>query len=251
MLAESEALRVLREFGISGAIMGFALLQESEHKIVKVELEDSKKYVVKFPSGRNKDRLENQAVFSERLRNAGITTARRYNAHGHYCLEYVVDGAEMLVMVEEWLGEDFTQCNAEAFGMLGSILGKCHQIAITKNLHIGFSTVYSALMCGDAVYRKLWRSIEIPRRCAANLESIASLHDTMTQLLKELLPFLPKTAVHGDLGLDNNLILTPEGTIGIIDFHLAGDENLLFDMLATFYSSFYGDCCSTLDIREC
>ena len=68
------------------------------------------------------------------------------------------------------------------------------------------------------------------------LHRLALMHDKLVETLVPIWNTLPAGAVHGDLGIYNNLMQTKYG-LGIIDFNRSGDEVFLGDALSAFYAS--------------
>lgn len=66
------------------------------------------------------------------------------------------------------------------------------------------------------------------------------MHDSLVDYISVRLCNLPKGAVHGDLGIYNNLLIASDG-LYVIDFNLCGDEYFIIDALSALFSSLYYD----------
>ena len=118
------------------------------------------------------------------------------------------------------------------------MLGKMHFISEKDPTEIGYSHISKSIIMGRARFANLYHGIEREIEKLNDIKEIESLHDELVHKVKIILKGLPHGAVHGDLGIFNNIV-TMNGKVYIIDFNLAGDEAFLCDMLCCFYSSIY------------
>lgn len=238
---------ILSKYGFFEEIVDIIPLQESKKKdeircIYQVDLKGSLKLICRVSKERrfHKELIEQQSCFSEQLRLCGVPVAKKYKSDDGYCITYKLDSFLCCVTLEEYVGEDIKIIDINTFERLGQILGQMHTVSEQNPFKINYSHIFAAITNGRARFTNILRDEETTS-CAMGIsyiEEIAKIHDRLVSLIKRAADKLPRGAVHGDLGILNNIVVN-QGDIFIIDFNLAGEELFLFDMLSCFYSSIH------------
>lgn len=210
--------------------------------IVSAKSQSSKQYVIKLLSGLRIDDIieDKRCSFSEFLRTKKLPVPQKYLSGGKYCLKESLNGIEFIITVEDYFGEDVKSITKKSSYELGKILGNVHKTAYESNYHLPFGCVSSALKSGRTSFENIWS-----KNCSKifNPEEISRLkhiHNDAINYILSVWNKLPSAAVHGDLALTSNFMYH-NGSYGIIDFNLSGDEPLLADLLVTWYSSRYSN----------
>lgn len=259
MMPDKKQLQQIMDyFGIKGSVDSFGVLanmQEERNgkKAIRMAIEvhtgQNRAFIVRFLNERefimdvshlciSTQTLENQSKFSEMLREQGMLVPKKYSHEGMYCLQMVVDGMDVDVTVEDYLGKPLKIFSKELFKTYGELLGKMHRISLDKKMHIGFSIVYTEVMENRTNYKKLFSGTRTEALDGELLEKIEKLHDRKKEKIFQIWPVLPRAAVQGDIYSCNNVAVLPEG-IGFYDFNIAADEVLLGDFLHLWFRTIY------------
>lgn len=185
--------------------------------------------------------IQKQSLFAMCLYNNGISTAQKLHCNGNYCIQWRKNGIVFSITLERYAGNDLKTVNIDTFRVLGELLGHTHAISQMYKQSIGFSFTMNAINTGRAKYKNIFINAKDIYLCEVEISKAAYLHDSLIHILRTIWPALPQGAVHGDLGLFNNILMSKNRFV-IIDFNLSGDEAYLFDLMTTFYSSFYKFC---------
>ena len=232
-------------FGINQEVNSYIPIQETveienEKLIILVKTVNGSKYICRYYKGSHfsKTVIEQQSQFADVLKNNGIITPNKYSCKGSYCLPFTFGNKKYLTTIEDFLaGNDFG-IDLQLFEKLGRLLGCLHRISEKVPTKIDYSPITDSIISGkarfEAILNKTSKTFEISDR----ITKIGGLHDRLVNQLSENWCTLPCGSVHGDLSVFNNIIEV-DGSIGIIDFDLAGNETYLSDLLITFYSSLY------------
>ena len=180
--------------------------------------------------------IENQSRFSDLLFKNGVQVAKKLMCASGFCTNITLNGVEYCASLEHYLGEDLVDANIKTFETLGRLIGKMHRISQKNSAKIGFSYVSAALCSGRASFSRVLEKAEPALPNCITIRQLEVMHDGLVSELLHWWKILPVGAVHGDLGIFNNLMKTENG-LGIIDFNRSGDEVFLGDMLAAFYAS--------------
>ena len=239
------AEKILNDYGISEKVVNITSFQETVFDkqlrcIYQFDLSNKQKVVCRISRESNfsKELIEQQNCFSEKLRNYGILVPKKYCINGHYCIIEKFKNRICNITLEEYVGCDYENIKLSSFYFLGKMLGKMHFISEKDPTEIGYSHISKSIIMGRARFANLYHGIEREIEKLNDIKEIESLHDELVHKVKIILKGLPHGAVHGDLGIFNNIV-TMNGKVYIIDFNLAGDEAFLCDMLCCFYSSIY------------
>lgn len=244
MLKTGHLQTVLRAYGLPGQILKVLPLEEIEEKnerrfLYKVDLQNELQLVCRISREARypKELIEQQCVFSEKLRAYGLPTAKKYRLCGRKG-NYVLESEYGHVTLEQYAGADVEHADPDMFYRLGVLLGSMHSVSERDPSQIDYSPICGAIREGRANFVRI-----LPRSDPALLQredvrAAQALHDGLVCRLRATLEDLPHGAVHGDLGICNNVV-TANGKLSIIDFNLAGDEPFLYDLLSCFYSSIH------------
>ena len=117
--------------------------------IFRVILADGKMLVLKIlhedeDLAAERIKVENQSIFSEQMRNSGISTPKRYQAKDRYCNEFIYHELPCLVTVEDWCGEEITEINTAIAYEIGELMARMHSLSLEQNCRIGHGTLFSA-----------------------------------------------------------------------------------------------------------
>ena len=246
VIQKTDVADVLRRYGIKGTVTDLSLEAyytsgKSVCMVIKIICESSE-YILKLIRDSLIDsQLENkQAAFSEILRKEGLRVPKKYRTiiTPEYTLEIYIQNILFYAQLEQYYGEDVLQINKDLVGFLGDFLGESHRISLERHIEIGNGSTCSAINEGRVTFDKVMNK-DLEENLNPNLVlKTKEKHDKTFGDLRYIFSKLPKTAVHGDLGLVSNIVQSKSG-YGVIDFNLAGDESLLVDVLITWYSSRY------------
>lgn len=182
--------------------------------------------------------IEKQYTFASLLHRYGVHTPFNAQVGGKYCLAIVLKQHLFNVTLETFCGKDLDDVNINIFRSMGRLLGNMHCISENHPVKIGFSTIFKAIQNKQADLTSVFER-EIPQFLQdAQSGILIELHNCLVKDLQSIWDKLPRGAVHGDLGIFNNLVVDSSG-IGVIDFNLAGDEVYLGELLISFYSSIH------------
>lgn len=244
MMTKKEARNILRAFDIKETVKSVVCIQSTERNgeyrhIYKIN-SHMHSWICRISNEENypSQLVEKQSEFAMLLYQNGVITAKKRRSRGHYCLEYFWKDTRVRIILEEFLGEDFSNLTKNTFSDFGRILGQIHRISEESGMKIGTSYVSEALCHNKARFKSILGKAKPCFPDLEELKTLADIHDGLAENLGKDWNELPKGAVHGDLGLYNNFIDTKEG-LGIIDFNLAGDEAYIGDVLSSFFASIH------------
>lgn len=180
--------------------------------------------------------MERQARFSDLLYREGVPVAGLYKNGASLCAEIQIKGNVYHVSLEQYLGTELTNADLSTFWRMGSLIGKMHRISEAYSAKIGISYVASAFKTGRANFARILDKASPAFVDEDWVLKLAFMHDGLVAALVQTWDALPAGAVHGDLGIYNNLMQTESG-LGIIDFNRSGDEAFLGDALCAYYAS--------------
>lgn len=249
VINENDIVKCLNDFGIFNKIKKWDFLAHGpDHpvpydvirKIIFVELEDSKKLVIKFIKEAifTSEIIEHQSAFSDLLRKNGIDTPYRFTKSGKYCIPFFKDGILMDVTLEEWIGEKIPHFTLDLYKEVGETLGKMHKIAIDDSRAIGFSLLYNEIICRDTSYERLWGKADHSFISATEYNKILDIYNKRLSIVKNIWTSLPRAAVQGDIYSCNNITVR-DGRLSVFDFNLAGDEVLIGDILQCWFRTIF------------
>jgi len=243
---------VLNEFDFNKA-NSFSCMQHYETEVkfrivFKVITVDKRKLVIKFFNDRDVSRqaLNMHGVMSNLFIRNGIEVSKRYKHNdGNYYITKDIDGRITDITVEEFIcGNEMKRTSLFLMSEIGKRLGKMHLISEEENLIVGNGSA-SSLFVGTESDKlgefdenmdnfKFFKNILKNNQYENDLvNEIISLYEKKRSQLKQVWAELPRGAVQGDLS-PNNILLDKNNKInGIIDFHIAGDEVFINDMLST------------------
>lgn len=188
--------------------------------------------------------IEKQSAFAMFLYKNGIPTAKKFKCNNNYCIQWKKEKLNLFITLETYAGKDLENVNLSTFRKFGELLGRIHAISQIYPYRIGFSFTIDAIRKERAKYKNLLTHVNNDYLCRKEIHKAARLHDALIHILNAAWPYLPQGVVHGDLGIFNNVLVSRD-IFTIIDFHLSCDEAYLFDLMASFYSSFYKFCRKT------
>ena len=181
--------------------------------------------------------IEQQCAFSEKLRAYGLPTAKKYRLYGKEG-SYVFEFQHSHVTLEQYVGHDVNCINLAMLYQLGVLLGRMHYVSERDPSLIDYAPVSGAIRENKATFERILIRSDPALLQREDVRAAQILHDRLICQLRATLDELPHGAVHGDLGIFNNVV-TVDGKLSIIDFNLAGDEPFLYELLSCFYSSIH------------
>lgn len=245
MILKKDLEYILSYFYIYTEIYKIEILQRCEIQrqkryIYKIETIDKKQWVCRISNEikYTQSLINQQSSFAMFLWFNGMITPYKLLSKEGYCAKIYIDNELYNVTLEEYLGNDITEVSLSLFYEMGKILGKMHKLSPEFYMKINYSTVSKAIQTKEASFDKILKKLNRQIKDNYLIDNIAKLHNNLILELSDAWCLLPHGAVHGDLGIFNNMVETRNG-IGIIDFNLAGDEVYLGDVLASFYSSIH------------
>lgn len=241
----------LKKFGITESVKEWVLLADGpDHpvpydvirKIIYVELENFKKYIVKFVREPvfTTEIIERQCAFSDLLMAHGMDTPKRVQKNGRYCIFYEKENLKMDVYIEEWVGEKISHLTLELYEQVGAVIGKIHRISTAADFRIGFSLLYNEITERDTSFSRLWSDGNqriIPEDA---YETILQIYNRRLGIIKKVWPLLPRGAVQADIYSCNNIAVR-NGGLAVYDFNLAGDEVLIGDILQCWFRTIFDE----------
>lgn len=245
MVQTAHLRTILMAYGISEEITAVVPLEEIDKAeelrlLYKINLQNDLQLVCRISreAHYSKKLMEQQSLFSEKLRAYGLPTAKKYRLYAANEPSFVFDFQNCHVTLEQYVGIDLDTVELQTFYQLGTFLGNIHFISEHDPSQIDYSPIYRAIREGRATFNRVLAHSDPALGQRQDVKAVQALHDEMVFRLREGLAQLPHGAVHGDLGAFNNLV-TMGGRLSIIDFNLAGDEPFLCDLLTCFYASIY------------
>lgn len=221
---QEEYLYFYKKYGYNVKAVFSVLLQNKQRvviKIVNIEHNDFHQDTIK---------TENQSTFSELLRHNGIVTPKYYMANGKYCNQFVCNDFPCNVTVEDWCGEEITEITTDLSYKIGELTARMHVISLNNNASIGFPTIWSAITKNDAdAYEDFCEICKNENLNQTIVKQIIKHRNAKLQSLLAVWDDLPKTAVQGDISI-NNLTLQ-DNVLTVFDYNCAGDEVLVSDLV--------------------
>lgn len=235
---------ILHAYGLPGRILQVLPLEEMKEKnerriLYRVDLQNGLQLVCRISREERYPRtlIEQQCTFSEKLRAYGLPTARKYPLCGGKG-GYVFKFQQGHVTLEQYVGADVDRADPDMLEQLGVLLGRMHRVSEQDPSPIDYAPVCGAIRQGRATFERILARSDPALLQREDVRAAQVLHDGLVCRLRATLDQLPHGAVHGDLGVFNNLV-TADGKLSIIDFNLAADEPFLCDLLSCFYSSIH------------
>lgn len=233
---------VLRMYGFDGAFCEpkeYISFVDDDEKLVKlifsVWLAEEKRVVVKILHEEgdllaDREEIERQSAFSECMRQNGIRTPRRYRANGRYCNEIICHDLPCNVTVEDWCGEEITEINAEIAYRIGELMAEMHLLSLANHCEIGCGTLFSAAYENDVdAFEEFCQICENEHLDQTVVTEIKALRSQKQEKLRAVWDLLPKTAVQGDISINN--LVYGEDQLTVFDYNNAGDEVLISDLV--------------------
>lgn len=244
-LCRDEAQYVLDRFHIAENVFACTPIQENfsigcVRLIYIIQTREGGRWICRLTDDVHypKHIIEKQSIFASLLYKNGVRTPFKVQADGKYCLTMELRQKTLNVTLETFYGRDLDYVNVEVFRWVGMLLGKMHAISEKFPVRIGSSTISGAIQNNRADLSFVFKR-ELPHFLQdSRAHVLIKMHNSLVKDLQNIWNTLPKGAVHGDLGVFNNLV-EASGGIGVIDFHLAGDEVYLGELLISFYSSIH------------
>lgn len=175
-------------------------------------------------------KIENQSVFSERMRSCGIRTPRRYQADGSYCTAYPYRNQPCLVTVEDWCGEEIREITTDIAYRIGELMARMHLRSSEHGCFIGHRTLFSAAYWNDVdvfpEFCEITQDENLDQDVAARIKC---LREEKLECIRAVWETLPKAAVQGDISINN--LVQDEGGLIVFDYNNAGDEVLISDLV--------------------
>lgn len=203
--------------------------------IFRVTLENGVMLVIKLlhedddPAAEMK-KVENQSIFSEQMRAAGIRTPKRHQADGRYCTAFVYQDRPCVVTVEDWCGEEITEITTDIAGEIGVLMARMHQISLEHGCVIGHRTLFSAAYWNDVDAFGQFCEITKDEKLNQNVTAqIKALREAKLERIRSVWETLPKSAVQGDISINN--LVHDEKDLIVFDYNNAGDEVLISDLV--------------------
>lgn len=233
-------------------ILQYYQMKEKICAVILIETTLRARYVMKILSDERIgiEEEEKRSEFSEKLRASGISVPRKYKIKNKYIGYFYFADRNFCVTLEDYFGENIKTISLESVKTLGRMLANMHKISIAHEYHLKKGSTYSALFSGRVGIDTIWKENKNILLENNLYKKINNIHEKSISKIKDMWMELPTYAVHGDLGLLNNVTIH-NNQCGVIDFNLSGDEVLLTDMLITWYSSVYSfDAAMMLSLKE-
>jgi Ser/Thr protein kinase RdoA (MazF antagonist) len=245
---------LLKQYGISEKLSEYAIVQYFEQRekarlVVKAVLGNGFSLILKLTDDPDVTErvLEVHAAMTALYLDVGAKVPVRYRAlDGIHHVRMALQGRTFLVTVEEFLnGTELDRVSSALMNELGGILGRMHAATERAGTRLGHGSGWS-LFTGiedDRVgqfdenlanFTDLVKTLEnVPdgsiNRCL--VEGVKHIYREKRDRLHSVWDSLPAGAVHGDFA-PNNMIVDDKGSlIGIVDFHVAGDEVYINDLM--------------------
>lgn len=201
--------------------------------IIRIVLSNHMSVVMKFKNEVDVtlDSLESQCQFAQALRMNRIATPKYFNYGQGYVIRTIVNGYDVFVTLEEYVENVLKQVDYDKAFQMGKLLAKTHCISKTNELHISYPVLFNPFEENDLFFIDEFKAIKdsLNKENLNIFHEIISLYEAyMTRL--NFLKFEPKYAVQGDFSQEN-LYLTEDGDLGVIDFNRAGDNYLFCDSI--------------------
>ena len=203
--------------------------------IFSVSLSDGQRVVIKIlredeDFEKEHVKIEKQSAFSEFMRESGILTPMRYRTGDSFCGRLMYGSVPCHVTTEDWCGEEIAEITAELAYRIGELMARMHVLSLENHCGIGSGTLFSAAEWNDVdsfeEFCKLSENTHLDQETA---RKIRELHDEKLNALRAVWDTLPKSAVQGDISV-NNLTDTPDG-LTVFDYNNAGDVVLISDLV--------------------
>jgi Ser/Thr protein kinase RdoA (MazF antagonist) len=175
--------------------------------------------------------LEQQAAFSEHLRERGIRIARYYRSGSSFAVPYKINGCEIYVTVEDYQTGEIKIVNAEISEKIGRLLAQTHNVSEEDNCHVKNRVLFDPFSENELFhvidFMKLRHLID--DKNIGQFDRICKKYYRRMEALSPL-QYKKKYAVQGDIS-DCNLFMTEAGDIGLFDFNNCGDAVLFCDAI--------------------
>lgn len=148
---------ILGDYGVLSKPVSFTELQRYNYEkndakskevrlIIKVELSDGMSLVMRFKNEHDVtlELIEKQSGFAELLLENGIPTPMQYKSAGHFARQYVINGYEVMVTVEEYVDGEIKCVDLELAKETGRLLARTHAIAQQNHVHIKNKVLFDA-----------------------------------------------------------------------------------------------------------
>lgn len=233
---------ILRDYGVLSKPVSFTELQRYFYEkndakskevrlIIKVELSDGMPLVMRFKNEHDVtlELIEKQSGFAELLLENGIPTPVQYKSAGHFAKQYVINGYEVMVTVEEYVDGEIKCVDLELAKETGRLLARTHAIAKKYNVHVENKVLFDAFDENDLFSVNAFYALKDQIR-DEDKTLFQSIMEKYREYMKILEPLKkePRYAVQGDISICN-LYLTANGDLGIFDFNRCGDNYLFCD----------------------
>ena len=243
---------ILKEYGISTDITNidtFINRQEDNKNVkivAKIDVKHRSPLVIKLirDSEHSHNAIERQCVFAEHLRRNGIFTPEHYSVNGNYCIERLIDGIRVNIVLENFAESETAAVDLYSAREAGKLMARIHRLSFRDNFKIGAPSRFNALgqnrISGIDTFRELAecaeasmiKSVAYPHRFCKKPElcrEIIAIYDRKLASAAEVWGRLPCSAVQGDISISN--LYNEKDRLGVFDFDNAGDETLIGDMI--------------------
>ncbi len=189
---------------------------------------DKQKIVFKHPKNNNKVRNTREVIACELLAKKGIIVPQILYVDDQILIETFLDGP----LLEQI---DFTKVHRyEVFFKIGEVLKRIHSIKTTnfgmikdETLVGEFSTQIEYLESGSG--EELLKLEKTPMYSRKDVEQVMHYFESNKSVVKNS----PSVLLHADF-CDSNLVYTPEGEIGVIDFGDLSAGNPMYDVTKVY-----------------
>lgn len=241
-VTEKEIRDILQAFGITAQPTATKELRRYRYEeedpqspyvrlILKVSFADRSPIVLRFKNEPDAPRevMERQAFFATLLNNNGVPTPQQFTTDGNYTLTYRKGDYEVLVAAEAFVEGELSYIDLSRIKMAGEFLARTHTIAEANDVHIPSPVLFDPFSENDLfsfeTFLKLTRELK-----GADREHVIRIVERHTAYLSLLKPLLlePTYAVQSDFSQEN-LYLTKDSRLGLMDFNRAGDNRLFCD----------------------
>lgn len=246
MIHVYELQNILSSFGIFENVLLTEILEnlktKDKYRIIYKIITNSNTWVCRISNekGYTCNIIEKQEDFAMILRQNGVSVPLKIKSNGKYCQQFDIDNIIVNVTLERFIKSVDSENPKNLFYKLGNIIAEIHNISENKKSIIGKSFLSSEILSGNAKFNKIILKSKPKIYVFEELKVAEELHDSLVDYISVRLCNLPKGAVHGDLGIYNNLLIASDG-LYVIDFNLCGDEYFIIDALSALFSSLYYD----------
>jgi len=208
--------------------------------IAKIDLENKSSVVLRALSerGLKKEHVVSRCGYQAFLGSNKFTVPYQYSCREGYCLIYKIQNVDTMVTLEQYV-EPLSN-GVISFYRYGQLCAKLHNIAGElkyNNIDAPNGVLAKIINLSSFIPYDKFKSSELNLKYNLIISTITK----METMIKNKISVTPKGFVHGDLSSDN-LLITPESEICIIDYNVSGNDILIGSMILNGCGLIYKSC---------